>query len=489
MRLALLLLLTLAPALAGAAPTVVRMVTAAEVKAREPRGEQAHFPPDDRVFAWAQVDNGAGPPTHLVFVWIHAGREVHRQRVKVSNSPRWRTWSRRWLHPRHAGPWVVRLEAEDGAVLAERAFTVGGERPDVAETQAPARKDPEPEEAEPEDPTPEEAEPEDPEPEDPAPEDPEPEDPAPEAPEPEDPAPEAAPTPAPSDCRALVTFLDGEAQPRTLVLRPGARRPVEAVVPGLAVVDFSGAAHALRVVRTRDTQRAGTGLVDREHDLLWGRPLAGGPPTRWAGFPARLPVAPDEIRAEHNHLTVVSVLGGLVGVHLRLTGRAPEWFDRSRYLTVGAPGRPADPTLGRIPDLPIRTVARLAELTRLTPEVAPDPAKHDFRRAAWALGAAGDLRLFTLMTGPERTFRVDIPVETPAVLEGPDAGGWWRAPCGAVRPGGSALVVRRVGRAPAALAVPGGLKALLGVRWLPARHPWRVAAHEAAWASLAAPDR
>ena len=53
------------------------------------------------------------------------------------------------------------------------------------------------------------------------------------------------------------------------------------------------------------------------------------------------------------------------------------------------------------------------------------------------------------------------------------------------RAGFGLRVVRRSNRTPVTLAVPGGLRALLGVRWLSGRHGWTLDAQRAAWASLA----
>ncbi len=452
------------PAVAG--PQVVRLVMARDVVAKQPVGEASRFPADGgRVFAWAHVDNTGGPAAPLVFVWSRDGREVYRKPVTVKPSPRWRTWSRRWMHPQHAGAWRVDLERADGERLGSVAFTIGeGAAPTAraSGSQAPPAADPAP-----------------------------PPRPAPAAPvaarTPPRPGREARRSPA-GTCRALVTVRHPDGRYGTVEIRPGAGRPFVVEAPGLAVIDRAGAAHALRLVSSAERLTGPEGAIDRRVQLLWGVPLAGGTPHIWAGYPSRLPRAPGEVRAEHNEITVMSVTGDHLGLRLALTGRAPDWFDNSRFVTVRAPGQPADPTLGRLPSLPAQAVQRLAALYRLTPGDAPDPGSHDFRQAAWA-PAAGGLRLFTLLQGPRRAFVVDVPLQPPEGLgPTPDADGWWRAPsgCARVRAGGGAVVLQRGEQAPIAVALSGGIEALLGVHWLPAGHPWRADTQQAAWTQLAA---
>ena len=88
---------------------------------REPTGTTEKFATSDgRGYAFARIAN-EGMPTQVSFVWYY-GDEMHASiDMNIGTSGGWRTWSSVNLRP---GNWRVKLQDQNGMVIAERSFTV-----------------------------------------------------------------------------------------------------------------------------------------------------------------------------------------------------------------------------------------------------------------------------------------------------------------------------------------------------------------------------
>ena len=87
---------------------------------REPTGTTDFASSDGRGYAFARISN-EGMPTQVSFVWYY-GDEMHASiDMNVGTSGGWRTWSSVNLRP---GNWRVKLQDQNGMVIAERSFTV-----------------------------------------------------------------------------------------------------------------------------------------------------------------------------------------------------------------------------------------------------------------------------------------------------------------------------------------------------------------------------
>ncbi len=88
---------------------------------REPTGTTDNFSSSDgRGYAFARIAN-EGMPTQVTFVWYY-GDEMHASiDMNVGTSGGWRTWSSVNLRP---GNWRVKLQDQNGMVIAERSFSV-----------------------------------------------------------------------------------------------------------------------------------------------------------------------------------------------------------------------------------------------------------------------------------------------------------------------------------------------------------------------------
>ena len=114
----------LAASSAQAGSVVIRdFVLTHGIYEREPVGNTDVFSTgDERGYAFARINND-GDATQVSFVWefddqVHATIDMN-----VGSSPGWRTWSSVNLRP---GNWRVKLIDQNGVIMAERSFTVGG---------------------------------------------------------------------------------------------------------------------------------------------------------------------------------------------------------------------------------------------------------------------------------------------------------------------------------------------------------------------------
>ncbi len=75
-----------------------------------------------RIFTHTAISSSK--PDTIYHVYKFEGTEIARVPLYVGISPRWRTWSSKWLTPAWVGPWTIEIRSGTGRVLAEKAFTV-----------------------------------------------------------------------------------------------------------------------------------------------------------------------------------------------------------------------------------------------------------------------------------------------------------------------------------------------------------------------------
>ncbi|NOZ09258.1 MAG: DUF2914 domain-containing protein [FCB group bacterium] len=75
-----------------------------------------------RVFTHTAV--ASARPDTIYHVYKFEGTEIARVPLYVGISPRWRTWSSKWLASAWIGNWTVEVQSVTGHVLAEKTFTV-----------------------------------------------------------------------------------------------------------------------------------------------------------------------------------------------------------------------------------------------------------------------------------------------------------------------------------------------------------------------------
>jgi hypothetical protein len=109
------------PAWAGSSLVIRDFVMTHGIYEREPVGSTESFTIDDnQAYAFARINN-EGEPTRVSFIWQY-GNETHAKvDMNIGTSSGWRTWSSTNLSP---GSWRVQVVSQDGAILAERSFTV-----------------------------------------------------------------------------------------------------------------------------------------------------------------------------------------------------------------------------------------------------------------------------------------------------------------------------------------------------------------------------
>ncbi len=96
-------------------------VVSRDIQQREPVGRTDSFQAtDSKAIAFARIWNG-GQPVRISFRWKRGEKLFAEIPATVGASPAWRTWTKVSLRP---GSWRVALVDPEGAVLAERAFTV-----------------------------------------------------------------------------------------------------------------------------------------------------------------------------------------------------------------------------------------------------------------------------------------------------------------------------------------------------------------------------
>jgi len=102
-----------------------QVMAAKNVAKRRPVGQGNQFEANgDSVWAWASVRNVSEASSHVWMIWRHEGMVRSRVRLKVGQSPRWRTWSRFRMRASHIGHWSVDTTDADGMVLDTLEFDV-----------------------------------------------------------------------------------------------------------------------------------------------------------------------------------------------------------------------------------------------------------------------------------------------------------------------------------------------------------------------------
>lgn len=76
----------------------------------------------------------------IFHVYKFGDEEIARVALTVGESPRWRTWSSKYLDPIWIGEWSVEVQSKHGTILADRQFSVidtpvEDEEEEVEETQ------------------------------------------------------------------------------------------------------------------------------------------------------------------------------------------------------------------------------------------------------------------------------------------------------------------------------------------------------------------
>jgi hypothetical protein len=91
------------------------------VENRELVGRGDRFAEGSTVVFFTEVLGGS-EGDRILHVWIREGDEQLSVGLSVGG-PRWRTHSRKTLHPGSAGAWAVEARDQDGQVLARAEFT------------------------------------------------------------------------------------------------------------------------------------------------------------------------------------------------------------------------------------------------------------------------------------------------------------------------------------------------------------------------------
>lgn len=129
------------PAAADHHLTANRFILATNVVHHEPQGAKEQFQTSDgHVFAFAELNTKGND--HVTFLWKKNGKTYHEGKMKVKDSPRWRTYS---SVKAHTGNWSVALLDSHGTVVKEISFTVVGSNshsPAKPKTTTEANKDP-----------------------------------------------------------------------------------------------------------------------------------------------------------------------------------------------------------------------------------------------------------------------------------------------------------------------------------------------------------
>ena len=113
---------------------VEKIVTAAAIEKKEPLDSATVFDKDTaQVFTWNRIISET-VPAKIKHIYYRDGKKAGEITIKIGGSP-WRIWSAKNVTP---GSWKVEVTDENGAVLAEAAFTVSNE----AKAEAPAVETP-----------------------------------------------------------------------------------------------------------------------------------------------------------------------------------------------------------------------------------------------------------------------------------------------------------------------------------------------------------
>lgn len=113
---------------AGTAQPALRLIEATmarRVEARNPVQPGTRFAPDgDPLYAYVVVGNPDGPATWIRLVWRHGGAVFARHRLRVGQSPAWRTWAYHAIPSQQSGEWTVEIQTDTGIILRTLTFSV-----------------------------------------------------------------------------------------------------------------------------------------------------------------------------------------------------------------------------------------------------------------------------------------------------------------------------------------------------------------------------
>lgn len=109
--------------------TVTRLVMAKGVKSREPVEAGELFELSERLYAFVEVGNAEQLESEIYVSFTRPNRKATgRIRLRVGESPRWRTWAYTRL-ANTTGQWEAVVSNADGKVLARRSFEIVDKKP------------------------------------------------------------------------------------------------------------------------------------------------------------------------------------------------------------------------------------------------------------------------------------------------------------------------------------------------------------------------
>jgi hypothetical protein len=107
----------------GGGLKVKRLQFASSVAGREPGGVSQSFAAATDVYAYVEVNNTLGEPTHISVTFVSPKKTASKVALDVGDSARWRTWAKRRVG-KDAGTWQVIVRDEGGRTLASGTFEV-----------------------------------------------------------------------------------------------------------------------------------------------------------------------------------------------------------------------------------------------------------------------------------------------------------------------------------------------------------------------------
>lgn len=111
------------PAIAGKAPEVMSMTLCSQVVDREPADDLTSVDLGlNRIYTHTAISNEVADTIYHVYKFEN--NEIAKVALYVGESPRWRTWSSKYLDPAWVGDWVVEVQTGSGRILDAKKFVV-----------------------------------------------------------------------------------------------------------------------------------------------------------------------------------------------------------------------------------------------------------------------------------------------------------------------------------------------------------------------------
>ena len=104
-------------------PVILSLSVCSSIVDREPIDDLAEIElSTQKIYTHTVVKS---PQVDTIFlVYKFEGEEIARVALNVGESPRWRTWSSKYLDPMWVGDWSVEIQSQQGSVLATKQFSV-----------------------------------------------------------------------------------------------------------------------------------------------------------------------------------------------------------------------------------------------------------------------------------------------------------------------------------------------------------------------------